>query len=119
MLRRFEPSFAQLGRMVEAGEIDGVELPLFDGAAARLVIRDHQPLGADSGTITARAENEPLSHVVLSYAGDAQAGIIQLPERGRFYEIRNASPNGAAFVIEIEPGKIPGCEHCAPAPDGR
>lgn len=93
---------------------DSLSFPLFDDKSVRLQSLRHQLMGADQGVVFAKAEGEPEGgHVLLSYVGTALAGMIHLPSRGEFYEIRTAPDGRSHILAQLDPDKMGVCGGCA------
>lgn len=92
---------------------ESLGFPLFDGKSVRLGSLRHQSMGADQGVVFAKADGEPEGgHVLLSYVGTALAGMIHLPSRGEFYEIRTAPDGKSHLLTQLDPNKMPVCGGC-------
>lgn len=91
-----------------------LKFPLFGDDVVVLKFLRHQTMGARQGVVIAKAEGEPDGgHVVLSYVGDALAGMIHLPLRGEFYEIRNGPGERSHVLTQLDPNEMPKCGICA------
>lgn len=111
-MREFSTSIADLYRG-DSSPPDSLRFPLFDGRFVRLKALRHQSVGADQGVVFAEADGElEGGHVLLSYVGTALAGMIHLPYRGEFYEIRTAPDGRSHILTQLDPAKMPVCGVC-------
>lgn len=93
---------------------ESLRFPLFDGRSIRLGALRHQSMGTDQGVVFAEADGEPDGgHVLLSYVGTALAGMIHLPSRSEFYEIRTAPDGRSHILTQLDPDKMPVCAGCS------
>jgi hypothetical protein len=93
--------------------LESLGFPLFDGRFVHLQALRHQSTGIDQGVVFAKAEGEPEGgHVLLSYVGTALAGVIHLPSRGEFYEIRTAPDGRSHILTQLDPTKMGACGAC-------
>lgn len=93
---------------------ESLRFPLFDGRSIRLGALRHQSMGADQGVLFAEADGEQEGgHVMFSYVGTALAGMIHLPSRSEFYEIRTAPDGRSHILTQLDPDKMPVCGGCA------
>ena len=96
---------------------ESLRFPLFDGRFVQLKALRHQSMGVDQGLVFAAADGEPEGgHVLLSYVGTALAGMIHLPYRGEFYEIRTAPDGRSHILTQLNPDKMPVCGGCLQHP---
>jgi hypothetical protein len=92
---------------------ESLRFPLFDGRFIRLSALRHQSMGADQGVVFAKADGEVEGgHVLLSYVGTALAGMIHLPSRGEFYEIRTGPDGRSHILTQLDPHKMGACGEC-------
>lgn len=92
---------------------ESIHFPLFDDKFVRLQSLRHQSMGSNQGVVFAEAEGEPEGgHILLSYVGTALAGMIHLPSRGEFYEIRTAPDGQSHILTQLDPAKMPVCGTC-------
>ncbi len=111
--RQMSAAISELYRQHEVAAQTSLHFPLFDGNFLELKALRHQPMGRDQGVIFAKVDSEPEGgHILLSYVGTALAGMIHLPLRGEFYEIRTA-PDGRSHILsQLDPEKMPSCGTC-------
>lgn len=111
--RALSVTIPELYRSDSTSPPETLRFPLFDGRSVLLKSLRHQPMGTGQGVLFAEADGEPQGgHVLLSYVGPALAGMIHLPARGEFYEIRTA-PNGSSHILtQLDPDKMPACGTC-------
>lgn len=113
--RTVAPALRELGERFVAQPFADLEFPLFDGASVQLTHLRHAVVADGAGVFTARIAGDPMSHVVLSYFGEAESGTIQHPASAQFFEIR-AGEDGASFLTQIDPNRIPPCAVCTSDP---
>lgn len=97
-------------RSFDRGETRGWEFPLFDGNRVVLRTLAHQHLRDNVGTLTARAEGDPLSHVALSYVDGVAAGVVHLPTEQKAYQLRPLA-SGGYVLREVDESMLPACQH--------
>jgi len=83
------------------------DLPLGDGAAARVVIDRSEMLGADRFTSVGHLAGQPQSQVVLAYDAGFLNGSIEDPAHGTF-ALRSATAEFSQFY-RIDPALVPPC----------
>lgn len=111
--RQLSTAFSDLYRQHEVAAQTSLHFPLFDGNFLELKALRHQPMGRDQGVIFAKVDSEPEGgHILLSYVGTALAGMIHLPLRGEFYEIRTAPDGHSHILSQLDPEKMPSCGTC-------
>jgi hypothetical protein len=108
-----EPKLLEIGRAFQGGTLQSFSYPLFDGQSVEITVFSFKEMGSDRGVISGAVKGYELSHVVLSQVGDAEAGTIQIPELGDYYEIRNGPEPGSVIVSEIDIHAIGECGVCA------
>jgi hypothetical protein len=92
---------------------ESLSFPLFDGKSVHLKALRHQSMGTEQGVVFAEADGElEGGHVLLSYVGTALAGMIHLPTRNEFYEIRTAPDGRSHILTQLNPEKMPVCRGC-------
>lgn len=68
----------------------------------------YQPTEEDGGVFQGTLEGHPGSTVILSYIGEAQAGVVLLPAEHRAYNFR-AGDDGILRVTELDTRNAPDC----------
>ncbi|MDR1497469.1 MAG: hypothetical protein LBS59_03515 [Puniceicoccales bacterium] len=119
--RDLSESFLNIGERVKNGStIETLEFPLFDGESVQLANFEYRPQGGpNEGVFFASIKGEAnRDHVLFSYVNNALTGTIHIPSQNRYYDIRNATPQGGAksqiILTQLDPAKMPRCGTCAP-----
>lgn len=108
VVREWRGAFSPDIRLIDAAQIGQVvALRLPDGEVAMQVLRVKRR-DERSGVVSGRIEGTRFGEVSLSYANDAVAGSIRIPESNTVYEIRNAG-DGQQFVASIDVSKLGEC----------
>ncbi len=92
-----------------------VTFPVSAHERVAVILHRFDITGADAGVFTGEAEGRMGSTVVLSYVGNAQAGVIYLPEERRSYVI-NGGDDGDVRVTATDLSNAPGCPPSSPVP---
>jgi hypothetical protein len=107
--RRLVPALQEVGRNWGATNPGKLHFPLFDGESVPLQVISFSPGRRDGvGVILARLNDDPLSHVVLSYADDAVEGLIHLPTRNEYFEVSYAGGDRTRLA-QLDPAHAGGC----------
>lgn len=111
---RLQPSLAELADEYQPGEPFAFSVPLFDGELAEISVREWQDLGDDSGTLVGELVGHEGSFVSLGYFGGAEAGSLQIPNRGQVFELR-PGPDGQVILSELDASALGTCAVCDPS----
>jgi hypothetical protein len=96
------PSIQELALAFERDGLRNVEYRLFQDFTVTLELTNHQIINPDSSVLVGRVNGDPMSQVILSRHGSAQAGSILSPTHGYHLQISNDSRQGWVQVTEID-----------------
>lgn len=85
-----------------------IPLRLSPERTATMQIEDYQPTEEDGGVFIGTVAGDPNSTVVMSYIGNAQAGVVLLPAEHRAFNFR-AGDDGILRVTELDTRNAPDC----------
>jgi hypothetical protein len=92
-----------------------VTFPVNAHERVAVILHRFDVTGPDAGVFTGEAEGRMGSTVVLSYVGNAQAGVIYLPEERRSYVIHGGD-DGNVRITATDLATAPGCPPSSPVP---
>jgi hypothetical protein len=97
------------GQAVEgAPPVRHIPLRLAADRTGTMVVDQYQPTEEDGGVFVGTLETHPGSTVVMSYLGEAQAGVVLIPDEQRAYNFR-AGDDGILRVTELDTSNAPDC----------
>lgn len=98
-----DPSMHSIGQYWKTGrKTPNFTMPVSEGRNLEIQVERFESIGEEGGEFTGTVVGAPGSTVNLSYRGSAEAGRIDIPSEGRFYQILPGK-DGAIIVQDRNP----------------
>lgn len=109
-------SLARAQAEENAPRVERIPIRLSAARTGVVAVDGFQPTEEDGGVFTGTLEGYPGSTVVLSYVGQAHAGVVLIPAESRAFNIRGGD-DGLIEITELNTRLAPGCGEI-PRPPG-
>ena len=100
---KVDPSMHSIGQYWKTGrKTSNFTMPVSEGRDLEIQVERFESIGEEGGEFTGTVVGAPGSTVNLSYRGSSEAGRIDIPSEGRFYQILPGK-DGAIIVQDRNP----------------
>lgn len=109
---------SEIGREIlqaDSPTLPSLTLELEPGVPQRVELVAFRRLSPDEGLFNGHLAGDTTSTVILTYVGNAEAGIVHQPTQGRAYNIRTTE-DGVQHIQLMDLSRAPECALCRPSP---